>query len=111
MEVEQMTACLLAEIRTSRVKMNANQAKADTNLREMRAGQEVVKQEMLAKLDAHHERMMVRMDSWLKKMEACLGKTEAMDLEALRVNLALSVLRFLDVTSKFHTLPLFVIVD
>jgi hypothetical protein len=39
-----------------------------------------VKEEMLAKLDAHHERMMVRMDSWLEKMEA-------MDMEAL--NLAL----------------------
>jgi hypothetical protein len=37
---------------------------------------------MLAKLDAHHKRMMTRMDSKLEKMEACLGKTEATDLEA-----------------------------
>jgi hypothetical protein len=37
---------------------------------------------MLAKLDAHHKRMMARMDSQLEKMEVCLGKTEAMYLEA-----------------------------
>jgi hypothetical protein len=49
---------------------------------ETRAGQELLKEEMLAKLDAHHERMMARMDSQLEKMEACLEKTEAMDLEA-----------------------------
>jgi hypothetical protein len=34
---------------------------------------------MLAKIDARHERMMVRMDS---QLESCLEKTEAMDLEA-----------------------------
>jgi hypothetical protein len=37
---------------------------------------------MLAKLDAHHKRMMARMDSQLDKIEVCLEKTEAMDLEA-----------------------------
>jgi hypothetical protein len=37
---------------------------------EMRAGQEYLK-----------ERMMAKMDSQLKKMESCLEKTEAVDLE------------------------------
>jgi hypothetical protein len=37
---------------------------------------------MLNKSDAHHERMMARMNSQLEKMEACLGKMEATDLEA-----------------------------
>jgi hypothetical protein len=41
-----------------------------------------MKEEMLAKLDAIHERMMAQMDSHLKKMKVCLGKTEAMDAEA-----------------------------
>jgi hypothetical protein len=55
-------ACLLEEMR-------ANQAKADANLREM-------KEEMLAKLDAHHGRMLARIDSQLEKIQSCLGKTE-----------------------------------
>jgi hypothetical protein len=57
METEQMTARLLtkmkAEIRTS-------QAKADGNLKEMMeemtASQELLKEEMLAKLNAHHKK-------------------------------------------------------
>jgi hypothetical protein len=43
-------------------------------------------QEMLAKVEAkveaHHERMVAKMDIQLEKMEACLGATEAVDLEA-----------------------------
>jgi hypothetical protein len=50
--------------------MDTNQAKTDASVKE-------VKGEMLAKLDAHHERMLVRMDSQLEKMEACLVKVEA----------------------------------
>jgi hypothetical protein len=60
--------------KTNQAKIKANQVKMDTNLREMRAGQELLKEEMLAKFDAH-ERMMTRTDSQLEKMEA-------MDLEA-----------------------------
>jgi hypothetical protein len=41
-----------------------------------------MREEMRAKLDAHHERMMTGTDSQPKKMVACLEKTEAMDLEA-----------------------------
>jgi hypothetical protein len=68
MEAEQMTACLLEEMR-------ANQAKEDANLREM-------KEEMLAKLDAPQEWMMARIDSQPEKIESCLRKTETTDLEA-----------------------------
>jgi hypothetical protein len=62
-------------------KDNANQEKTDATRREIRAGKELLKEEMLAQLDAHHERMMARTNSQLEKMEACLGKTKAMDLE------------------------------
>jgi hypothetical protein len=48
----------------------------------MKADHELLKEEMLAKLGAHQERMMTRMDSQLEKMEACSGKMEPMDLEA-----------------------------
>jgi hypothetical protein len=37
---------------------------------------------MLAKLDAHHERMIAMMDSQLEKMVTCPQKTKATDLEA-----------------------------
>jgi hypothetical protein len=47
---------LLAKMDASQAEMKINQAKTDASLREM-------KEEMLAKLDAHHERMMARMDS------------------------------------------------
>jgi hypothetical protein len=67
MEVEQMLACLLAEIRTSgdKIKASLKETRADQKCmkEEMRAGQEFLKEEMLAKLNFHHERMMGRMDS------------------------------------------------
>jgi hypothetical protein len=73
-------------MRTNREEVKPNQAKIDASLREVReetrADQELLKEEMLAKLNAHHERMMARMDSQLQKMEACLQKMEAADLEA-----------------------------
>jgi hypothetical protein len=44
--------------------------KTDANVKEMRAemraGREHLKEEMLAKFDAHHERMMARIDSQLE---------------------------------------------
>jgi hypothetical protein len=43
---------------------------------------EHLKEEMLAKMEANQDRMMVEMDSQLQKMDACLGQTEATDLEA-----------------------------
>jgi hypothetical protein len=41
-----------------------------------------MKEEMLAKMEANQERMMARMDTQLEKMEACVGKTEVMNLDA-----------------------------
>jgi 23S rRNA pseudoU1915 N3-methylase RlmH len=75
MEMEQMMACLLDEIRT-------NQTKADTNLKEMKeemttrlkAKIDTNQEKTIVKLDAHHERMMTRMDYQLEKMVACLEK-------------------------------------
>jgi hypothetical protein len=96
-EMEQMMACLLAEMKT-------NQARTAASLKEMkeemRAGQELLKEEMLtkmetdeertdAKLDAHHERMMAGMNSELEKVEDAVGvfeerlnRMDTMDLEA-----------------------------
>jgi hypothetical protein len=77
MEIEQKMARLLVEIkpeiRTNRVEIKTNQAKADKNL---------LQEGMLAKLDAYHQRMVARMDSQLEKIETCLRTTEATDLEA-----------------------------
>jgi hypothetical protein len=42
----------------------------------MRTGQELLKEEMLAKLYAYHERMMARMDSQLEKIEAVVDVFE-----------------------------------
>jgi cytochrome c553 len=60
-----------------------------TTQEEMRASQELLKEEVLAKLDAHYERMMARMGSQLEKIEATvdifqgrLNKMDTMDLEA-----------------------------
>jgi hypothetical protein len=57
MEMEQTMAILLAEIRTDQVKV-------DTILKEikeeMRAGKELLKEKILGKLNAHHERMMAK---------------------------------------------------
>jgi hypothetical protein len=39
-------------------------------------------EEMLARMEAHNERMMAKMDTQLEEMEACLGKTDATNLEA-----------------------------
>jgi tRNA/tmRNA/rRNA uracil-C5-methylase (TrmA/RlmC/RlmD family) len=89
MELEQMMARLLAEIRTKTEKMHANQAemkanhaKTHANLREMRAGQELLKEEMLVKLDAHHERMMARMDSQLEKATDLESNPEEIESKA-----------------------------
>jgi hypothetical protein len=42
------------------------------NTKEMRASQELLKEEIMAKIGTDHERMMARMDSQLEKMESCL---------------------------------------
>jgi hypothetical protein len=56
----------------------------------MKDGQEFLKEEMLAKLDVHHEKMMVRMNSQLEKMDAAVDVFEErlnrMDTTELEVN-------------------------
>jgi hypothetical protein len=47
----------------------------------VRAGQELLEEEMLAKLDAHDWRIMAEMDSQQEKMEACVENGEATDFE------------------------------
>jgi DNA repair exonuclease SbcCD ATPase subunit len=54
----------------------------ETNQAEMLAKMEANQEKMMAKLDAGHNRTMARMDSKLETMEACLGETEATNLEA-----------------------------
>jgi hypothetical protein len=73
--MEEMMERLTTAIGGLEAMIHNNQAKTDANLKDMI-------EEMLAKLDAHHERMMSRMAYQLGKMEACLVKIEATDLEA-----------------------------
>jgi antitoxin (DNA-binding transcriptional repressor) of toxin-antitoxin stability system len=56
--------------------------KTDAILKEIKEDIITKQEEMLAKIEAHQERMMAKTDSQLEKMEACMGKTEATDLEA-----------------------------
>jgi hypothetical protein len=76
--MEQMVECLVAAI----WRMDANKVKAEDTLKQMKeeimVGLETMiqnQEKMMARLDAHHERMMVR-------MKASLEKTETRDLEA-----------------------------
>jgi hypothetical protein len=50
-----------AEIRT-------NQAKAEVNLKEIRACQELQKEEMLAKMNTSQEQTIAKGDSWIAEM-------------------------------------------
>jgi hypothetical protein len=72
-EMKQMMACPLAEITTE---IGTNQAKTHATLRELRASQELLKEEMLAKLNVHYGKMMARMDPQLEKMEATVLEAE-----------------------------------
>jgi hypothetical protein len=62
--------------------LKAMEDKMDENLKEMVAVMTASHKEMLAKVEAKQVRMMARMDYWLEKIEACLGKTEATNLDA-----------------------------
>jgi hypothetical protein len=72
---EEITARLEAMIQN-------NQEKMDATIKKTRASQEHLKEEMMAKLDAHHDWIMARVAFQLEKMEACLGRTKTVDLEA-----------------------------
>jgi hypothetical protein len=41
-----------------------------------------IQEEIIAKMDAHQERMRASVNAWWKKMMACLGKTVATNLLA-----------------------------
>jgi hypothetical protein len=69
MEVEQMMTCLLADIRTNWEEMKTDQAKIEANLREMRAGQELLKEEMLAKMETSQEWMEANQEKMDAKMD------------------------------------------
>jgi hypothetical protein len=56
MEEEQMMAHLLAEIRSNRKKMDTNQAA-------MTANQDILKEEMLAKMEANQEKKDAKIDA------------------------------------------------
>jgi hypothetical protein len=90
MEMEQMMAYLLANIKAE---IRTSQAKTDATLKELKAGQEHLKDEiltkmeinqekMMAKLDASHQRLMARIDSKLETVKTCLGKNEVTDFQA-----------------------------
>jgi hypothetical protein len=81
-QIEEIMARLLAEIRTNRKEIRANQVQADANLKGMKGEMtarleakiqnnqermEANQGKIMAKLDAHHERMMARMDSQLEE--------------------------------------------
>jgi hypothetical protein len=72
---------LKAMIHKNQTETQANQAKTDPNLREIRAGQEHLKEEMKAKMDSHHEKLMTLVKADKEKIEAireaCLEKTES----------------------------------
>jgi hypothetical protein len=61
--MEQMMEHLVVATEKLDAKTDANQEKTDANLKEMKAGQKHLKEEMLAKSDAHHKRMITRMGS------------------------------------------------
>jgi hypothetical protein len=65
-EMEQMMAHLLSEIRTTQVVMIAGQEDLKD---EMSAGQELLEEEMLANIDDNQEEMEARIDASSKKFE------------------------------------------
>jgi hypothetical protein len=76
MEVKQMMARMLAEMKAE---IRTNQAKADTNVKEIRAGKELLK-EMLAKMDAKIDanlKIITEMKSWQEETKAILEKWKA----------------------------------
>jgi hypothetical protein len=66
----------------NQAEMKTSQAKTHANLKEMRAGQELLKEEMLVKLDDHHKRMMARMDSQLENATDLESTSEEIESKA-----------------------------
>jgi hypothetical protein len=60
-------------LHTCWLKSEPAKKKINANLKETRASQELLKEEMLAKLDADHKSLIARMDSQLQKMSPTNG--------------------------------------
>jgi hypothetical protein len=90
MEMEQMMACLLAEMKAV---IRTNEAKVDISLKEIMARLKAMipnyREKIMAKLVAHHEMMTVMMDSQPEKIEAAVETIRT--LEDQYGNLHLSV--------------------
>jgi hypothetical protein len=72
---EQMMACPLAEMKAMQEKMNANLAKTDTTLKEIRTGQERMKEE----IKSNQEEMNTKIDMHQEKMGGCSSLPEGME--------------------------------
>jgi hypothetical protein len=59
-----------AGMKPMKQKIDANEAKTDAALKEIRAGQEHLEEEMLAKMEAKIDDNQEKMDSWLAEMRA-----------------------------------------
>jgi hypothetical protein len=77
-----MTVSLEAKIEANKNKFEVLRSIFFSRIDIREARTDSAQREMLSKMEAHHERMMVRLDSRLEKLEGCLGKTEASDLGA-----------------------------
>jgi hypothetical protein len=78
MKMEQMMECLIAATGGLEIMMHKKQAKSDASLREIRANEE----EMKEGINSGQAEKKSTVSAILEKTEACLGKTEATDLEA-----------------------------
>jgi hypothetical protein len=71
MKTEQILAQLLAKMKTIQEMMESGQEKMKAQVGSL-----------VFRIDVSQEKLMAKMDAQLEKLEACLGKTEATDLEA-----------------------------
>jgi hypothetical protein len=72
-KVEQMMAHVLAEMRTNREKMDTKQVEmraSQQHLEEEKASQELLKSEMLSKMETNQEKLDMKVDANQEKMEA-----------------------------------------
>jgi hypothetical protein len=71
--MEQMMEHLVATIENMDAKIDTNKEKIETN-----------QEKVMAKLDAHHERLIARMGFQLEKMEATVEQQDAPKVETIR---------------------------
>jgi hypothetical protein len=77
MEMEQMMACLLAEIRTNNEEFEVLCGTLVSKLDILQAMTEVIQEEIIAKRDTHQEMMEDSMNAWQREMKACQEAMEA----------------------------------